>query len=372
MSGPFQPAVDGLRDADRRLVLMDGEGLGHSAKEATSVSTRVTEKFPEADMILLVDTAQSPMQAASLELLRSVGSSGHGRKLAVAFTHFDQVKGDNLRSHAQKRDHVRASIGNAIASLRDSLGAPVTEILESQLASNDFYLSDLDKATAEIRPGFIRDMGDLLDRMRQAAEIPEPIDLAPIYNIARLELALRDATDGFKDPWKGRLGLSYHEGIRKEHWGRVKALCRRIANLWTNEYNGLRPVADLVRQLQTGISIWLDNPVGWTRQPEDEDERRAAINDIRQKVYARIHTLAEGRLIAVHRAGWRTAFAFSGRGSSYDRAREMARIYDDAAPSITSVMDDTAAQEFLDQVVQIIKEAVEEAGGSLQGAGQAP
>ena len=105
--GTFHPATAELRDDDQRLVLLDGEGLGHSAKEANSVSTKVTEKFSDVEMILLVDTAQSPMQAAPMELLRSVGSSGHGHKLAVAFTHFDQVKGDNLRSYQQKRAHSR-------------------------------------------------------------------------------------------------------------------------------------------------------------------------------------------------------------------------------------------------------------------------
>ena len=215
--------------------------------------------------------------------------------------------------------------------------------------------------------GFIKDMGSLLERMQQSAEVPEVIDVAPLYNISRLELALRDATDGFKNPWRGRLGLSYYEGIRKEHWGRVKALCRRIANLWADEYNGLRPVADLVRQLQTCISLWLDNPAGWTRQPKDEDEKRAAINEIRRKVYVSIHFLAEQRLLSAHHAGWRAAFAFSGRGSGNERAKEMARIYDVAAPSVTSLMDDTQTQEFLNQVTQIVKDAVEEAGGSLQG-----
>ena len=92
--GSFQPDHVELQDDDWRLVLLDGEGLGHSAREATSVSTKVTEKFPETDMILLVDNAQSAMQAAPLELMRSVGSSGHGDKLAVVFTHFDQVRGD--------------------------------------------------------------------------------------------------------------------------------------------------------------------------------------------------------------------------------------------------------------------------------------
>ena len=128
--GSFQPAAIELQNGHRQLVLLDGEGLGHSAKEATSVSTKVTEKFTEVDMILLVDTSQSPLQAAALELLRSVGSGGHGHKLAIAFTHFDQVKGDNLGSYDKRRSHVRASISNAIGSLRESLGAPVAEILE--------------------------------------------------------------------------------------------------------------------------------------------------------------------------------------------------------------------------------------------------
>ena len=364
--GPFRPAATQLCDDDRRLALLDGEGLGHSAKEATSISTKVTEKFSETDMILLVDDAQSPMQAASLELLRSAGSSGHGHKLAVAFTHFDQVKGDNLSTYTQKRNHVRASVGNAIASLRESLGAPVTEILERQLDSNDFYLGGLDKPTQKIAPGFVRDIKYLLDRMQKSAEPSEPIDLAPVYNIVRLELALRDASDGFVAPWRGRLGLEYREGTGKEHWTRVKALCRRIANLWDNEYNGLRPVADLVRQLQTSISLWLDNPSTWTKEETDKDKRQAVINPIRQRVFVGIHQLAERRLITTNRSGWWTAFGFSGLGSSFDRAREMDRIYKSAAPPITSLTD-PPAQRYLDEVIQIVRDAVEDAGGSVKG-----
>ena len=364
--GSFQPDHVELQDYDWRLVLLDGEGLGHSAREATSVSTKVTERFPETDMILLVDDAQSPMQAAPLELMKSVGSSGHGDKLAVVFTHFDQVRGDNLGTHSQKVQHVRASIGNAILSLRESLGAPVTEILERQLKDNDFYLGGLNQPTGAIARGFIKDMRNLMDRMQQSVKHAEPIDAAPVYNIARLELHLRDATDGFKSRWGGLLGISYCEGISKEHWGRVKALCRRIANLWDKEYSGLRPVADLVRELQKNISLWLDHPAGWTKHPADEEEGQAAINQIRQKVYADIHVLSEQRLLVEHRRGWRTAFGFSGPGSSFDRAKEMVRIYDAAAPSISSVMDATT-QGFLDQVIRIVGDAVEDAGGSVEG-----
>ena len=367
--GPFQPNAPQLIDEDRRLVLLDGEGLGHSAKEANSISTKVTEKFPEVDMILLVDNAQSPMQAAPLELLRSVGSSGHGHKLAVAFTHFDQVKGDNLSNYSQKRSHVRASMGNAISSLRESLGAPVTEILERRLYANDFYLGGLDRQTQRIPQGFIKDIGGLMVCMQKSAEPLESIEPAPTYNIARLELALRDAADGFKNPWFGRLGLSYYDGIRKEHWTRVKALCRRIASWWDNEYNGLRPVSDLIRQLQTSISLWLDRPASWTSTQVDEDEKQVVINSIRQKVFIRIHDMCERRLIDTQRVGWGTAFGFSGRGSSVDRAQRMARIYDEAAPSISSVGVNTIStqQEFLDEIIEIIREAVEEEGGSVVG-----
>ena len=365
--GPFQPAAIELRDNHRKLVLLDGEGLGHSAKEATSVSTKVTERFSDVDMILLVDNAQSPMQAAPLELLRAAGTSGHGHKLAVVFTHFDQVEGDNLSTYQQKRNHVRASIRNAIAGLSDSLGAPVTEILERQLQSNDFYLGGLHRPTGAILHGFINDMKTLMDRMQQSAQIAEPIDAAPTYSIAHLELALRDAADGFKNPWRGRLGLNYHESVRKVHWGRIKALCRRIANRWDNEYSDLRPVADLIRQLQNCISLWLDHPSGWTRKPADEGETQDVIGEIRRKVYIRIHRLAERRLILDHTPDWQTAFAFSGTGSSYRRGERMAQIYDAAAPSVSSLME-VPAQEFLDQVIQIVRDAVEGSGGSVEGA----
>jgi len=365
--GPFQSELNELQDGPRRLVLIDGEGLGHSAREATSVSTKVTERFRDVNMILLVDNAQSPMQAAPLELLRSVGSSGHGHKIGVAFTHFDQVRGDNLRTGTQKVNHVDASIGNALSSIRESLGAPVTEILKMQLDNRKFYLGGLDRSADRIGRRFVGEIRKLLDIMQHSSEPSEPVQAAPNYSVRRLELALRDAADEFKQPWSGRLGLSYHQSIQKEHWGRIKALCRRIANGWENEYSGLRPVADLVRQLQGSISRWLDDPDGWTSEPENEDEKKAAVDNVRQQVFTDIHRLADSRLIGSHPAEWRTAFSgFSGKGSSLGRAKEMSLIYESAAPSIGSVMD-SSAQEFLDQVLKIVRDAVVDAGGEVFG-----
>lgn len=366
--GPFHPALSELRDMERRLVLLDGEGLGHSARD-TSVSTRITERFKDADLILLVDNAESPLLATPLGLLRSVGSSGHGSKLAIAFTHFDQVKGDNLRGFENKRAHVRKSIENALSSLRDILGPPVTEILSARLKNHDFYLGSLDLPVARIPGGFVRELDRMLKLMKTAATPPvEAVQAAPRYSIGRLELHLRDAADGFKKPWFARLGLAYYEDVAKEHWARIKALCRRVANRWNNdEYGELRPKADFVRQLQESISHWLSTPQGWTRAPRSNKERQEAIGEIRRQVFERIHALVVDRLIVEHPDDWRRALSFSGRGSSDLRAREMRTIYDAAAPSISSVMD-PEDRKFLDEVIRIVGDVITEAGGTLEGA----
>ncbi|MXY84081.1 MAG: hypothetical protein F4Y91_18985 [Gemmatimonadetes bacterium] len=367
VSGPFQPAKPELQDNDRKLVLLDGEGLGHSAKEATSISTKVTERFSETDMILLVDNAESPMQAAPLQLLETVGNSGHVYKISVVFTHFDQVKGDNLGNYTQKRDHVRAAIGNALNGLREKLTPSVMEMLEQRLKDNDFYLGGLNQATDRLPSGFIKDMNRLLEKMQESATSPDLPDANPIYKIGQLELALRDATDGFKNPWWGRLGLRYYEDISKEHWTRVKALCRRLAIMGADQYDGLRPVSDLIRQLEASISRWLETPDRWDiTPPPPDDKKQATINTIRQKVSNRIHRLAKRRLINEHLGEWQDAFDFRGIGSSYQRAEEIERIYNAAAPSITSVTG-IAAQKFLDDVRQVVKKAVEEVGGRVEG-----
>ena len=88
--------------------------------------------------MLLVDSAQQPMQAAPLALLRAAGSAGYAHKIAVAFTHFDQVRGDNLQTMTQKRNHLISSITSAVAGLRQVLGVPVRALLKSGLMKTCF------------------------------------------------------------------------------------------------------------------------------------------------------------------------------------------------------------------------------------------
>jgi hypothetical protein len=247
-------------------------------------------------LVLLVDSAQQPMQAASLALLRAAASAGYADKIALAFSHFDQVKGDNLQTLVQRRNHVIASITSAVAGLRQLLGAPVATSLERHMEECVFLLGGLDREIGAIPSGVIAEMRKLLLTLQAAAAPAAPIEAAPIYELGGLELALRDAVDSFLRPWEARLGLAYRDGIRAEHHTRVRALSRRFANSWSDEYDTLRPASDLIGRLQEEISRWLDSPADWTRQPSDDDERTAALNPVRSAVFAGLHELGTGEV----------------------------------------------------------------------------
>lgn len=365
--GPLYPSAELMHGDNPQLVLLDGEGLGHSAKEVTSVSTQITDRFSEVDLILLVDSAQQPMQAAPLKLLQTVGAAGHSSKVAVAFTHFDQVKGVNLGSGLKKIDHVRASIRNALGSLRDMTTPRVSETLEERLSSHAYFLGALDRPLSKIPQRDVGEIRKLLEVFELSAIQPEPTDLAPIYTIdGEFSLGLNSAVESFRAVWRARLGLQNKPDVEQENWTRIKALCRRLATLGESEYKHLRPVADLINDLQGFLSIWLDRPLRWNKTSHTQSEERAAIDDIRQSTFQRIHDVVERRLWDERIDSWGEAYQFSGTGSTKVRANHMmVDIYQPAAPSIDLTMT-SQMRKFRDEILEATREAIEEAGGQLE------
>lgn len=366
VKGPLFPAFD---ETAPRLVLIDGQGLGHTPDSSSSVTTHITKRFDRVGVILLVDNAQQPMQAAPLSVLRSVAASGHSEKLAVAFTHFDQIKGPNLRTSADKRGHVMGSVLNALSNLRDVLGAPVVRSIEHGIDDRCFMLGGVDQNLARL-PGraadYMRDeLASLVEFCEKAILPPPPPEACPIYDPTGISFAVREAVSNFQGPWLGRLGLAAFEGVRKEHWTRVKALNRRIAGELDDEYDTLRPVADLVARMTESVSRFLDEPNSWTRAPENEQECQAAIARIRRAVSSAMHELALRRVVEQHLAEWRGAYDLRGTGSTFQRARTIRGIYDEAAPIPDAVMPPPSKQ-FLAEVRRIVTTAIEASGGEVR------
>lgn len=374
------PLVDGIRvrgplfpdfiDSQPKVAFIDGQGLGHTPDSSASVTTRVTRRFGQVDVILLVDNAQQPMQAAPLSVLRAVSSSGHHAKLAIAFTHFDQIKGQNLPTFTEKRAHVMASVLNALSSLRDVLGVSVVRAIEHGMDSRCFMLGGVDRQFAKLpsrAADYMKGQLSELVRFFEAAILPPPsADARPVYDPTGIGFAVQEAVAKFQGPWLARLGRGTYEGFSKEHWSRVKALNRRIAGELDDEYDTLRPVADLVTQLRESLSRFLNTPISWTREPADEQEEQASIAHIRQMVDASLHDLAVRRLVETHLAEWRGAYdEFRGPGSTRRRATAILGIYDSAAPLPDAVMTSSSVT-FLAEIRRLVASAIEVSGGEVR------
>jgi hypothetical protein len=258
-----------------------------------------------------------------------------------------------------------ASVTNGLTNLSEVLGAPIVKAVERVLDRQCFMLGALQEADLKLPGGVIKELLRMIGFFEKAIEPPPPPEARPVYDTTGLLFAVQAAARDFQRPWAARLGIASFDGIAREHWTRIKALNRRIAGELDDEYDTLRPVADLVARLTERISLFLDNPIRWTRDPVDDDEAQAAISTIRQGVFATLHQFIADRLIEAHLQDWRAAFNYSGRGSTFDRARDIRDIYEAAAP-VPGVVVTQLSVQFLRDIRNIVHTAVEDNGGQLE------
>lgn len=368
--GPFAPTWNG--QVPPKLVLMDGEGLGHAASATVSLSTRVTKRYQVSDVILLVDSAQQPMLAAPNSALRSIVSSGQQSKLVIAFTHFDQVGGPNLPSRAAKEQHVLASLEQSISALGKEMGRGVENALRRTASERSFFLSNIQDQipSPPEKPSqrhTVESLRRLLLTFQQLSAPPVPEAVAPVYDDANLVLSIQRAVVEFREPWRARLGMPTGLDIRPEHWTRIKALTRRLGELGRDEYDTLRPVADLIACLQAHILPFLENPLRCEpAKGATEEMKRHAIDRIAQEVSLRLHEMASNRVVRDRVIKWKEAYAHRGIGSAAERRRDVELIYSEAAP-IPGETADPPTNEFLREIRILVRGAIETAGGRLEG-----
>ncbi len=361
--GPFKP--DWYQDGECKLVLMDGEGLGHTPDSSSSISTNITQRLPELDAVVLVDSSKQPMQAAPQALLRTLAVSGHESKLIVCFTHFDGVKGDNLKGSDAKKRHVVSSLQNAIGSVRDAVDRSAENAVSRAVADRVFYVSNIQDPIKESATMTLGQLRRLVGAIKASIIPPPPSSVIPVYDVANLILCIPQAMTAFRDPWRARLQLPSRANVDPEHWTRIKALARRFAEMGQVEYGTLKPVADFILELSKHISIFLSAPVLWDPKHASDEMKRQVANQIAQKVFSELHRLGQQRFFHDRVKDWVAAYAHRGTGSTYDRARDIEEIYDVAAP-IPGEAGNENACKLVAEINGVVKAAVLEAGGKFQ------
>lgn len=365
--GPFVPL---WHDGDLpRIVLLDGQGIGHTADSTSSVSTAITKRFQVADVIVLVDNAAQPMQAAPVSVLRTLVSSGHEAKLLLAFTHFDEVKGDNLIGTKAQKEHVVGSFFNAVQAISKAAGREAEYALKRLHPDRLVFLANIQSQLPQKARFTRNELARMLGAIESSIQPPPPVRHRPVYDVANLVLAVQKATQEFHDRWNAIVGLGSRANAAPEHWTRIKALTRRVGIFKLDEYDNLRPIADLILRLQERISAFLSEPLEWIPQlPDDgaDDVRIQAIDTIRREVNNRLHDLSRRRMIDEQLSGWVEAYELRGTGSTRVRAKELVGMYEVAAP-VPNEMPGPDANEFLFELRELVAESVEDGGGEIRG-----
>ena len=362
VKGPFFPAWAG--DSRQPIVIIDGEGLGHNTPDSSSsLSTSLLRRIDMVDAVILVDNATQPMQAATVAALRSLIRTGNIKKLLMCFTHFDEVKGDNLPTVSAKRDHVLASAENVMTRLGEDLGLNAKRALRAKLAEQCYFLGGINKildAKKQRGKRSIEQMQALLTAVvDQIVERAEPAAARPVYDRINLTMAIHKAAVQFRQAWCLRLGLEDKPGINKEHWTRVKALNRDLANGWSDEYDNLRPVSDLHKQLGEQIYITIQNPIRWEGDEPDKDSKQQTYDDFYSALTGPLLELATQRVWTERADEWQKALNQSGRGSTVVRARIIAEeIYDKAAP-VPGQKPSPDRNKFVHEVLALVKATCE-------------
>lgn len=364
--GPFAPRFG---DGDRKLVLLDGEGLGHAKDSATGVTSHITGRFDQVDVILLVDTAKTPMLDGPTSVVRAVAASGHHDKLAIAFTSFDLLKRQaNLPTQVEQRAHVMATVHQALASLREVVGAPVIRAISRDIDDRCFMLGYLDRPITDKNPAPAAELLRLLDHFERVGQANAgALQVKPVYELARLLFSIQGAVAEYHSRWDAILRLGGAPNVRRAHWAEIKALNRRVALRIDNyEYGALMPVADLVARLSEWVTRYLDTPLRWEGKQPSEEEAEAALGLVQREVYRRLTPFAERRLIEASHGRWVNAFHYAGRGSTFERARAIQSVYFEHVPVPGPVLDHRST-DLLREIQTLVGEAIGAAGGTLVG-----
>jgi hypothetical protein len=365
VKGPFKPAFLPHDAPLPKLVLIDGEGLGHIAESASTVPAQVLARYAEVDIIVLVDSAPQRMNPGAVAVLRSLATTGFESKLALCFTHFDDMEGDNLPSLQSRQRHIRSSVDQILTKLGKDIGPSTERTLRKSIAKRTYYLSGIHKPLqTDDKLGLftISEFKRLLVAIETKQDAAVQTTAYPVYEITKLVTGIQRAIAQFHSEWNAKLGLEWKQGVKKEHWTRVRALTRQCAKQYSDHYDDLNPGGDFTANLMQEIKYLFEHAKSWEPQTPGPDQIDAKVTALTQEVSARVRQLVADRVYSTKIVEWGGAFAEPGKGQAAKRAgRITTEIYAKAAPSLPS----TDQEQLLSDITTMLKVVATQIGAEL-------
>jgi hypothetical protein len=334
-------------------VLIDGQGLGHQqggpSRINRTVPPELVQKFSGADVICLVDRSVPAMAGDAPILLENLILRGYQDRLALIFTHFEDVEAPDL-DFAGRKTKVLEGLSNAIQGIA-SLPKAQRVLLEETAESKAYFLTRLDKAEIKHRPTQSQLKG-LCELFKRAGQVTTP-KYRPAYNEYQIAKALQREIAAYRRDWGEQELVSFH-------WKIMEALTNWIGHAYSDGYprRSLYPGQDLSQRLMTAISNELEAPTQWVPyHPDNAKEESRILNAIRSKVAMQVDEYCRVTLVRDPRtAFWLPAYEdIFGPGTKVRRARTIARILEDRAQ-----LPDEGLGEFTKQIWTIIQEVIAE------------
>ena len=336
-------------------MLIDGQGVGHEQVSSSNINRTIppelTKKYSGADLICLVDRAMPAMTGDAPILLQDIIMRGFLDRLAIVFTHFEEVQAPDLDVPARK-----SKVLEGLSTAVQGLDLPKTQrvLLERTAESKAHFLSRLNDREIEVRSTRTA-INDLCKRIRSSVERPVPQRVRPHFNEYQIADVLRVEIEKYRREWSGPSLAAFHYKI-------MEALTNWIGNAYSDGYpkQGLYPAQSLSQQLVSAVSKELENPKDWKpREPEPEEQSRI-LNAIRNLVSDNVDKHCPGILVSDPRkTAWLPAYEnIGGQGTKVRRARTVARILEDRAQ-----LPEEGMGEFTKAVWKIVQEAIEKVCG---------
>ena len=360
VAGPFFSGTNGRRP----LVLCDTVGFGHYANTASDLHEAYTELCDRVDCILVVESAKTSFSSNSLhQVLEATVTTGHVKKLAVAFTHMDALAGDDVHDDFEIQEKALLGLRGAIDQhVAKRLSREAARQLMSHLTDNLFYFTCLNiLGDTQSDPELAR-LSQYFATRKPAVPSDAPF---PEYDFRFFVPFVIAAIENFRTRWSALLGVRSHSVFDPLPWQSVKAVARRNAENINDDYP-YRPVAALHAVLRQEIAKFLDAPLSWPGHTPSDEEKQSVIDLIKAELALPLLRSCTTTVRINPQPQWITAWEFRGLNSTIRRRSTIESLFAQHLPYFR--LDNAIAIAFINEVEGLVRAAIQRATEKLRSA----